>query len=932
MGRAAATPAPPRTARGSSPLASTALVVTASLLLAGAVLPVATVRGVRAAELAVDIEADAPDSSPGDGACQTDVGGCSLRAAIQEANASAGADTIDLPAGVFRLSIGGKNENATATGDLDISGEVTIQGSGDEATFIDGIGQRDRLLHVMAGATVVVRDLALINGANRLEEADLDSPMISGGAILNEGSVVLEGVTLSGSFSDAAGGAIYNAGGSVTLLESVVTANAGDTSIIASGGGTLTVDRSTVAGNVADSTITNGNGTVTITNSTVSGNVAYGAVVENQLGVMTVTSSTVVENVAGASARLPFGLAPEDVSRTDNPSAAVTNRERDDPNAPGTMATGTVRLTNTIVAYNTLDCSGPIESGGHNLDRDGTCGLTGDGDLPQTDPALDVLRQNDGPTPTHAVLSGSPLIDAGSDCGETDQRGVPRAETAPCDIGAYDVSPDGPFPDSTPVPRDEPPSGALVVDSAVDAADAEPGDGTCASSAGDCTLRAAIQEANADAEAVEIVLPASLYRLTVPGAGEDAAASGDLDVTGEVTITGDSAEATVIDGAMRPDRIFHVLAGGSLTLADLTISGGWVPGIQPAPDNPTPSDEQLRSGQGGGILNQGRVSLVSARLVGNTAGGGGGGLYNENGEVSVVDSVVSGNWTDVDGGALFSSGRAVEISNSTFVGNMADSYGGALAATGGSLTVTSSTITGNFASYGAALANRPIDPNVPVASGGAAVSFASSTISANVHFCAVAALTGAVDNEATVRGSPEASVALANTIVAYNLPNCAAPVQSAGSNLDSDGSCALAGAGDLSGVDPLLGVLTHDGAPTPTTPLQPGSPAIAAGAGCPPADQRGVPYPDGRCDIGAVAFAPFPEPAPPSASPGPGATGQTSPAGSPAATAPGEDGPAPEPAGGVPTVPIVIAVALAAAAVGAWLWIRRRAPPPGASG
>ncbi|MBW2457056.1 MAG: hypothetical protein JRI68_21250 [Deltaproteobacteria bacterium] len=66
-----------------------------------------------------------------------------------------------------------------------------------------------------------------------------------------------------------------------------------------------------------------------------------------------------------------------------------------------------------------------------------------DEDLPCTqdpitgDPLLDELADNGGPTMTMALLAGSPAVDAGQGCADTDQRGLPRAD--PCDLGAFEV-------------------------------------------------------------------------------------------------------------------------------------------------------------------------------------------------------------------------------------------------------------------------------------------------------------------------------------------------------------------------------------------------------------------------------------------------------------------------------------------------------------
>ena len=103
---------------------------------------------------------------------------------------------------------------------------------------------------------------------------------------------------------------------------------------------------------------------------------------------------------------------------------------------------------------------------------------------------------------------------------------------------------------------------------------------------GDCSLREAISSsANADTKtdacaagdgADEIILPSGTYRLSIEGAAEDAAATGDLDITSELTISGAGAATTVIDANMI-DRVFHVDPSGSgiaATIRGVTIRGG----------------------------------------------------------------------------------------------------------------------------------------------------------------------------------------------------------------------------------------------------------------------------------------------------------------------------------------------------------------------
>jgi hypothetical protein len=84
---------------------------------------------------------------------------------------------------------------------------------------------------------------------------------------------------------------------------------------------------------------------------------------------------------------------------------------------------------------------------GHNIDSGASCGFTSPGDLGNTDPQLGLLADNGGPTDTHALLPGSPAIDAGinANCPDEDQRFIARPQdgdgdaTAVCDIGSYEA-------------------------------------------------------------------------------------------------------------------------------------------------------------------------------------------------------------------------------------------------------------------------------------------------------------------------------------------------------------------------------------------------------------------------------------------------------------------------------------------------------------
>ena len=136
------------------------------LLLGAVLLAMWHAAPVHAATFIVTSNADAVDAKPGDGVCATAAAtpACTLRAAIQETNALAGADTINVPSGTYFLTIQGANEDAAAAGDLDVTGELTINGTGTNAPVIGG-GGIDRVFDVLGNATVTLSRLTIQNGS-----------------------------------------------------------------------------------------------------------------------------------------------------------------------------------------------------------------------------------------------------------------------------------------------------------------------------------------------------------------------------------------------------------------------------------------------------------------------------------------------------------------------------------------------------------------------------------------------------------------------------------------------------------------------------------------------------------------------------------------------------------------------------------------------
>jgi predicted outer membrane repeat protein len=213
-------------------------------------------RVVRAATISVDNTADNLTAGDGD---------CTLREAIMNANlpgggdttggdciaGTAGADTIDIPAGTYQLTIppfAASDDNAD--GDLDILGEVTIQGAGADVTFIQAGPSRG-------------------NGIHRVIEVTN-----------SDGNLTLVGVTVRYGVIDTGGAGIYNYQGTLTLTDSTITAN--ETTNMSSGGG-----------------VYNDGGTLTLTGSTVYSNTATGdggGIYSDTSYTLTVTSSTIAEN------------------------------------------------------------------------------------------------------------------------------------------------------------------------------------------------------------------------------------------------------------------------------------------------------------------------------------------------------------------------------------------------------------------------------------------------------------------------------------------------------------------------------------------------------------------------------------------------------------------------------------------------------------
>ena len=119
------------------------------------------------ATFAVTSTADLPDTDVNDNVCHASNSLCTLRAAIQQANFTTGADTITLPAGVFLLTRVGTNEDGAVNGDLDIIESLTITGAGSASSIVDANGSvtGERAFQILSSAAnVTISGLTIRNG------------------------------------------------------------------------------------------------------------------------------------------------------------------------------------------------------------------------------------------------------------------------------------------------------------------------------------------------------------------------------------------------------------------------------------------------------------------------------------------------------------------------------------------------------------------------------------------------------------------------------------------------------------------------------------------------------------------------------------------------------------------------------------------------
>ena len=359
-----------------------------------------------------------------DGACDAD---CSLREAILAANAHPGADEVMLPAGTYMLSFAGAGTGNQGTLVIDDDGSaattddaLTLHGAGAATTIIQQTLFAKGVMEIQIGlANVVIEDVTIRGGNNT-----------DGAGIITFSPTIVQRVRMTDCHGNDDAGAIM----SFATLEVVHSVFEENTAIDDAGAvmtfAEATVRRSTFRHNTAanDAGAIMSIANLTVENCTFSDNEAGTAAPGTGKGgailafdVLNLRASTLTANHAGLSGG---GLHTDvDVAQS-------------------------VQLEGDLVAGNMPnDCS--VQAGtpaihtlGHNLDGDGSClPIPATGDQTSATPGLGPLADNGGPTMTHALLAGSPALDAwtaGCPGPDTDQRGAVRPQGTACDIGAYE--------------------------------------------------------------------------------------------------------------------------------------------------------------------------------------------------------------------------------------------------------------------------------------------------------------------------------------------------------------------------------------------------------------------------------------------------------------------------------------------------------------
>ena len=363
-----------------------------------------------------------------------DSGAGSLRQAVMDANAAAGADTI-----IFASSLGTDTITLAAMLPI-ITDDAGLTIDGDNRIALSG-NDNVQVLSVSAGALLTLQNISVTHG----------NATSGGGGLYNEGTVtIIHSAFSNNSATGSRGGGVANVGGTATITNSAFSNN----SATADGGGvfndgTLTIANSAFSNNsaTAGGGVLNNNGIATILNSTFSGNSATnnGGGVTNSAGTLTIANSAFSNN----SANFGGGVINNSGTATILNSTFSGNSATAVGGGVATYKGDTVPTTtirNTILANSAAgeDCwnhaTGTLSGGNNIIETATTCNSIA---TITSDPNLGSLTGSPAYFPLNA---GSPAIDAGDDAvcaavpvSNTSQNGLTRPQGMHCDIGSVEA-------------------------------------------------------------------------------------------------------------------------------------------------------------------------------------------------------------------------------------------------------------------------------------------------------------------------------------------------------------------------------------------------------------------------------------------------------------------------------------------------------------
>lgn len=428
---------------------------------------------VCAAQFTVDSLTDTLDSMAGDGLCADAAGACSLRAAIQEANALGGADSVLLGPGIHVIERTGTLENLGASGDLDILSEIDLAGAGEQLTTIDG-GSLDRVMDVHPGGALALHGLSITAGLLPQFTSPDASERAGGGLLVRTGGAAeLDQVLLHGnrSLRDGGGISVY---GSLRATRLRVLANvansqngAGGAVHIGSSASLLDLDECELRGNSAATgagIYGDGNAAISVSRCLIAdndaGNDGGGGIAANIGSAHWLLRNLTISGNAGG------GIFGDGAHQLRCEHCTITANHVNSPNGGGAIADvrgpsspnfTAITLVNSIVHGNlqpagnechTVFASVIVSAGGTLRAPGNACRMSaGPGDITTADAGLEPRADNGGFSATHGLSTQSPAIDAAQSgaCLPTDQRAEPRPRDGDqdgnpdCDIGAFEL-------------------------------------------------------------------------------------------------------------------------------------------------------------------------------------------------------------------------------------------------------------------------------------------------------------------------------------------------------------------------------------------------------------------------------------------------------------------------------------------------------------